>query len=68
VNRIEKELAHIRETFVSPKKLSPYDRKKYCLKLMYINVLGYPIDFGHMEAQELIFSTSFQDKLIVLFC
>jgi AP-2 complex subunit alpha len=67
VNRVEKELAHIRETFVNPKKINVYERKKFCLKLMYMSILGYAVDFGHMEAMELIFSPKYQDKIIVCF-
>lgn len=66
-NRIEKELAHIREVFVNPKKLEMYDRKKYLLKIMYINILGVSVDFGHMEAMEVIRSPRYQDKIVVCF-
>ncbi|KAH7818904.1 Adaptor protein complex 2 (AP-2), alpha subunitB [Monocercomonoides exilis] len=63
-DRVEKELSHIREAFVNPKKMDLYERKKFVLKLMYIDILGYSVDFGHMEAMELIHSHKFQDKVI----
>lgn len=62
---MEKELSHIRENYINPKKLNPYGRKKYSLKLMYISILGYTVDFGHMEAMELLRSNNYQDKSIV---
>eukprot|EP00770_Monocercomonoides_exilis_P004854 MONOS_4830.1-p1 / transcript=MONOS_4830.1 / gene=MONOS_4830 / organism=Monocercomonoides_exilis_PA203 / gene_product= Adaptor protein complex 2 (AP-2), alpha subunit C / transcript_product= Adaptor protein complex 2 (AP-2), alpha subunit C / location=Mono_scaffold00134:62235-65345(+) / protein_length=962 / sequence_SO=supercontig / SO=protein_coding / is_pseudo=false len=31
---------------------------------MYIDILGYSVDFGHMEAMELLHSTKYPDKLI----
>ncbi|XP_047952946.1 AP-2 complex subunit alpha-2-like [Salvia hispanica] len=30
--------------------LSPYEKKKYVWKMLYIYMLGYDVDFGHMEA------------------
>jgi AP-2 complex subunit alpha len=65
--RVEKELAHIREAFINPKKLDVYNRKKYVLKLMYISILGYSIEFGHMEAMELPHTAKYQDKVIVCY-
>ena len=44
-----------------------YGRKKYALKLMYINILGYTVEFGHMEAMELLRSPKYHDKYIVWF-
>ncbi|KAA6379942.1 MAG: putative AP-2 complex subunit alpha, partial [Streblomastix strix] len=64
INRVEKELAHIREEFINPKKLDVYARKKFILKLMYISILGYSVDFGHIEAMELLHSTKFEDKQV----
>lgn len=33
-----------------------YNKKKYVWKLLYIYMLGYDVDFGHMEAVSLISS------------
>ena len=52
--RVDKELANIRTKFKSEKQLTPYDRKKYVWKMLYIYMLGYDVDFGHMEAVGLI--------------
>ncbi|KAH7832197.1 Adaptor protein complex 2 (AP-2), alpha subunitA [Monocercomonoides exilis] len=62
--RVEKELSHIREAFINPKKLDMYNRKKYALKLMYIDLLGFSVDFGHMETMELLHSPKYSDKVI----
>ena len=63
--RVAKELAHIRTTFKTEKKLDGYDRKKYVAKLLYIHLLGYEVDFGHMEALHLLSSPNYQEKQIV---
>ena len=34
-------------------------------KLIYIHLLGYEVDFGHMEALRLLSSTEYQEKQIV---
>ena len=51
-------MAHIRNTFKEAKKLDGYNRKKYVAKLLYMHLLGYEVDFGHMEALRLV---SFRD-------
>jgi len=33
-----------------------YNKKKYVWKLLYIYMLGYDVEFGHMEAVSLISS------------
>lgn len=54
-NRIvQDELKKIKSKFTSKKSLSAYDRKKYVLKLLYIKLLGYRVDFGHKEVLSLI--------------
>ena len=63
--RVAKELAHIRNTFKTDKKIDGYDRKKYVAKLLYIHLLGYEVDFGHMEALHLLSSPNYQEKQIV---
>lgn len=63
--RINKELAKARAKFKNSAKLSGYDRKKYICKLLYIYMLGYDIDFGHMEAVNLLSSTKYSEKHLV---
>eukprot|EP00297_Palpitomonas_bilix_P001830 CAMPEP_0113872814 /NCGR_PEP_ID=MMETSP0780_2-20120614/3424_1 /TAXON_ID=652834 /ORGANISM="Palpitomonas bilix" /LENGTH=977 /DNA_ID=CAMNT_0000858391 /DNA_START=45 /DNA_END=2974 /DNA_ORIENTATION=- /assembly_acc=CAM_ASM_000599 len=62
--RVDKELAHIRGKFRDSNKLSSYQKKKYVWKMLYIYMLGYDIDFGHMEAIQLISSTVFSEKQV----
>ena len=62
--RVEKELAKIRVKFAQPDaKLSGYDRKKYVWKLLYAYMLGYDIDFGHIQAINLCSSIKYSEKL-----
>eukprot|EP00667_Euglena_gracilis_P001518 EG_transcript_1519 len=63
-SRIDKELAKIRAKFKEGGKLNGYDRKKYICKLLYMFMLGYEIDFGHMEAINLISSDKYSEKHI----
>jgi AP-2 complex subunit alpha len=37
---------------------------QYVAKLVYIHLLGYEVDFGHMEALRLLSSTEYQEKQI----
>jgi len=62
--RIDKELANIRTKFKQDRGLSSYEKKKYIWKLLYIYVLGYDVEFGHMEAVALISSTKFSEKQV----
>lgn len=41
-----------------------YHRKKYVWKLVYIFVLGYDVDFGHMEAIGLMLSPKYSEKVV----
>jgi len=69
--RINKELANIREKFGGSKaaKLDGYSKKKYISKLLFIFLLGNDIEFGHLEAINLLSSSKFQEKQIgYLFC
>ncbi|KAB8338872.1 hypothetical protein FH972_021816 [Carpinus fangiana] len=61
--RVNKELANIRSKFKEG-KLTSYDKKKYICKLLYIYILGYELDFGHLEAVNLISATKFSEKQI----
>ena len=42
-----------------------YNKKKYVCKLLFIFLLGYDIDFGHMEAVNLTTSNRFTEKQMV---
>lgn len=61
--RINKELANIRSKFREG-KLTGYDKKKYVCKLLYVYILGWNLDFGHLEAVNLISATKFSEKQI----
>ncbi|CAG9313359.1 unnamed protein product [Blepharisma stoltei] len=61
--RVLKEMSKIRELFSNTRKtLSAYDRKKYVWKLLYCFMLGYDVDFGHMEAINMICSPRYSEK------
>jgi AP-2 complex subunit alpha len=64
--RVNKELANIRSKFKEP-KLDGYQKKKYVAKLLYMYILGYEIDFGHMEAVNLLSSQKYSEKQLVIF-
>ncbi|KAL2439247.1 AP-2 complex subunit alpha-2 [Exophiala dermatitidis] len=61
--RINKELANIRQKFRN-EKLDGYQKKKYACKLLYIYIQGYNVDFGHLEAVNLISATKYSEKQI----
>jgi len=61
--RINKELANIRAKFKQG-NLSGYDKKKYVCKLLYIYILGWNVDFGHLEAVNLISANKYSEKQI----
>ncbi|KAG2161674.1 Adaptor protein complex AP-2 alpha subunit [Aureobasidium pullulans] len=61
--RINKELANIRSKFKQG-GLSGYDKKKYVCKLLYIYILGWNVDFGHLEAVNLVSATKYSEKQI----
>ena len=42
-----------------------YQKKKYVCKLLFIFLLGNDIDFGHMEAVNLLSSNKYSEKQIV---
>ncbi|KAL0485916.1 AP-2 complex subunit alpha [Acrasis kona] len=60
--RVDKELAKIRTKFKTSANLKGYDRKKYVSKLLYIYMLGYDIDFGHIEAVNLLSADKYSEK------
>ena len=47
------------------KTLDGYQKKKYVCKLLFIFLLGHDIDFGHMEAVNLLSSNRYTEKQIV---
>jgi AP-2 complex subunit alpha len=61
--RINKELANIRSKFRG-EKLDGYQKKKYVCKLLYIYIQGYNVDFGHLEAVNLISAQKYSEKQI----
>lgn len=61
--RVEKELAKIRIKFSNDKLLTGYDRKKYVWKLLYAFILGYEVDFGHIQAVNLCSSIKYSEKV-----
>lgn len=65
--RVEKELAKIRAKFTNKKALSSYDKKKYTWKLLYSYMLGYDIDFGHIQAVNLCSGASYSEKTVGYF-
>ncbi|KAB2015194.1 hypothetical protein ES319_D08G007500v1 [Gossypium barbadense] len=62
--RVDKELGNIRNRFKKEKGLTPYDKKKYVWKMLYIYMLGYDVDFGHMEAVSLISAPKYPEKQV----
>ncbi|PNJ84808.1 AP2A2 isoform 8 [Pongo abelii] len=46
------------------KALDGYSKKKYVCKLLFIFLLGHDIDFGHMEAVNLLSSNRYTEKQI----
>lgn len=44
--------------------MTPYEKKKYVWKMLYIYMLGYDVDFGHMEAVSLISAPKYPEKQV----
>lgn len=61
--RVNKELANVRQKFKGG-SLNGYQKKKYVCKLLYVYIQGYDVDFGHLEAVNLISSTKYSEKQI----
>ncbi|PFH33793.1 hypothetical protein BESB_080090 [Besnoitia besnoiti] len=68
--RVLQELAKVRQRFMHPKKpLTGYEKKKCLTKLLYVHLLGYPVDFGHAEALSLLSSPHYSERAAAyLFC
>ena len=47
------------------KRLDGYQKKKYVCKLLFIFLLGHDIDFGQIEAVNLLSSNKYTEKQIV---
>lgn len=62
--RVDKELANIRVKFANSANLTSRDKKKYVWKMCYMYMLGYDIDFGHLEFISLLSSSKFQEKSV----
>uniref|UniRef100_A0A915DA59 Clathrin/coatomer adaptor adaptin-like N-terminal domain-containing protein n=1 Tax=Ditylenchus dipsaci TaxID=166011 RepID=A0A915DA59_9BILA len=66
LKRINKELANIRSKFKGELVTKHWmgTKKKYVCKLLFIFLLGHDIDFGHMEAVNLLSSNKYTEKQI----
>ncbi|XP_010520400.1 PREDICTED: AP-2 complex subunit alpha-2 isoform X2 [Tarenaya hassleriana] len=62
--RVDKELGNIRTCFKNEKVLTPYKKKKYVWKMLYIHMLGYDVDFGHVEAVSLLSAPKYPEKQV----
>ncbi|KAG0560112.1 hypothetical protein KC19_10G155200 [Ceratodon purpureus] len=63
-SRVDKELANIRTKFKNEKGLALHEKKKYVWKMLYIYMLGYDVDFGHMETVSLISAPKYPEKQV----
>ena len=59
---VDAEFAKIKGKFSIAKGLSGYDYKKYIWKLVYAFMLGYDIDFGHIQTVNLCSSIKYSEK------
>ena len=48
--------------------MTSYDKKKYVCKMLYMYILGWEVDFGHVEAVNLIAGNKYTEKQIVRAC
>ncbi|KAE8660368.1 AP-2 complex subunit alpha-2 [Hibiscus syriacus] len=62
--RVDKEFGNIRNRFKKEKWPTPYDQKKYVWKMLFIYMLGYDVDFDHMEAVSLISAPKYPEKQV----
>ena len=58
------ELANMRQKFATSSSLTSYQKKKYVWKMCYIFMLGYEIDFGHLEFIALLGSSKYTEKSV----
>ena len=64
LKRINKELANIRSKFGDKKQINGYQKKKYVAKLVFVFLLGHDVEFGHLEAVNLLSSMTLSEKQI----
>ena len=62
--RVDKELGNIRQKFSNSNSLTSYQKKKYVWKLCYIYMLGYEVDFGHVEFISLLGANNYTEKSV----
>jgi len=62
VKRVNKELAKIRQKFGDKKGMDGRDKRKYITKLIFIFLLGHDVDFGQLEAVNLLSSFKLSEK------
>lgn len=55
-------MAKIRKYFKEEKTPDGYQRRKYITKLLYMYVMGYDLDFGHVPAIGLLGATKYHEK------
>ena len=60
--RVDKEMANIRQKFTSSKGLDSYNRKKYVWKMIFMFMMGYEVDFGHMEIINCLSAQKYSEK------
>ena len=62
--RVNKELGNIRSKFSTASSLTSYQKKKYVWKLCYVYMLGYEVDFGHVEFISLLGAQHYTEKSV----
>lgn len=62
IDIIGKEVKKIRQKFLTVKKMSGYDRKKYVWKLLFAYLNGFEVNFGYKEVMTLVESTKYSEK------
>jgi hypothetical protein len=65
--KIKTQVLLIHLFFIIDGSLNGYQKRKYVCKLIYIHLLGYDVDFGHMEAVNMISSFKYGEKQVVRF-
>ena len=64
--KVNKEMAAIRSAFGGGKK-NDARKREYVWKLLYVFLLGYPVDIGQMQSVHLCSSTTFSDRYTAKF-